>query len=178
MYVTYGYFRFNLKNDIIMKKTLFFTTAAFAAISIASCSGPKKTDSEQGETRSELEVYSGILPAADTDGIKYTLRLNFSPDSDFKSGSYDLEESYLMVDTLSTDGFKCTGTDISNGTFSVFAGEGSDSGRHYLKLDNSSDTVAAPPVFFLIENDSTLTMVNQQLEPSVNPDLNYSLILQ
>lgn len=161
-----------------MKKTFYLTTAVLAVISITSCSGTKKSGSEPAETRSQQEVYSGILPAADADGIKYTLKLDYSSDPDFKSGIYDLEESYLMVDSLSSDGIKTIQTDNSNGNFTIFEGEGSNSGKYYLKLVDQADSIAATPVFFLVENDSTITMVNAELEPSPNPDFNYSLTLQ
>lgn len=159
-----------------MKKMFYFAAVALAAVSMSACTGSKTADSSSEETRAQKEVYTGILPSADTDGVRYELKLDYSNDSTFNSGVYDLDETYLKADTLSSTGYKDLDSFKSKGDFTVMK----DGGNSYLKLveKEANDSVKTPAMYFLVESDSTLVMVNSELEKSVNPDLNYTLKLK
>lgn len=165
-----------------MKKTFYFAAVALAAMSIASCSGSQKSGEVKEDVRAQKEVYSGILPSADTDGIKYTLKLDYSNDSTFNSGVYDLDETYLKADSTSASGYKDLESFKTKGDFTVMQGEGANAGKSFLKLveekKSETDTVAPAPIYFLVESDSTIVMVNADLEPAVNSGLNYTLKLE
>ena len=133
------------------------------------------------ETRGDIkETYTGILPAADVDGIRYTLKLDYDEDRDYAYGDYDLVETYLTSDSLSASGYTDKDTFKSEGDFSVEQGKGNMSGKKYLKLTPDAKDAAGAgsgPLYFLIESDSTIIMVNESLQPSETPGLNYTLQL-
>lgn len=165
-----------------MKKTFHFAAVALAVMSVASCSGSRKNGEVKEDVRAQKEVYSGILPSADTYGIKYTLKLDYGKDSTFNSGVYDLDETYLEVDPSSASGYKYLGSFKTKGDFTVIHGEGTNTGKSFLELmeekKSDTDTVVPTPIYFLVESDSTIVMVNADLEPSVNSGLNYTLKLE
>ncbi len=158
-----------------MKKTIFVSAAAVALLSLAACSG-NKTASEQKATEetSKNVTYTGILPAADTDGVRYALNLDYTSDNE---GSYKLDQTYLVADSTAADGYKDKDSFKTEGTFAV---ESKDA-KKYLKLTETAkaDTTAkADVMYFLVDSDSTMTMVNSDLQVSVNPDMNYTLKLE
>ena len=124
-----------------------------------------------------MELYTGILPAADADGVKYELRLDYDDDHNFNDGDYDLRETYLTADTTSASGYTDGKTIMSEGDFTV----NKKDGLTYLKLvqdlKDSQPGSNAGPMYFLVESDSTLTLVNDQLQKAENPDMNYTLRL-
>lgn len=140
-------------------------TAAVAMMA-ASCSGNKaKCDDAQcaaTEQKSEEVVYAGLLPAADAAGVQYILKLDYSDAKDSVKGDYDLYEVYLVADS---EGALKDGVDVTtDGDFSGFEKDG----KKYLKLEGTT------PVYFLVDSDSTITLVNSELEPAAT-DLNYTL---
>ena len=58
-------------------------------------------------------------------------------------------------------------------------GDGANSGKTYIKLvqdpGESSKGSDSGPLYFLVESDSTLVMVNAELQESTIPGLNYTL---
>lgn len=161
-----------------MKKTIYAFAAAAALLSLGACSNSQKS-CDKSDCKAQDQTFAGILPAADAAGVRYTLRLDYSNDStDCCKGDYKLEQTYLEVDTTAADGYKNKDTFKSEGDFTV----SSQDGKKYIKLvkeaKDSTVTVAESPMFFLCDTDSTITMVNDQLQPSENSALNYTLKLQ
>ncbi|MDE6297378.1 MAG: copper resistance protein NlpE N-terminal domain-containing protein, partial [Muribaculaceae bacterium] len=115
------------------------------------------------------------LPAADADGIRYTLKLDYDDDKDNKAGDYDLTEVVLTGDSTSATGFKDKATYLSEGDFTIVEKDG----KTYLKLvkdAKESNAAASATLNFVVSSDSTITMVNDNLEAA--PDstaLNYTL---
>lgn len=161
-----------------MKKTFYILAAALSMVSMAACSGNQKSSGDhKGTAGDKKEIYTGVLPAADADGVRYALELEYDDDHNYTDGDYDLLETYLEADTTSTLGFKDGKSFKSEGDFTVMDKDG----QKYLKLvqdvDDSQQGSNAGPMYFLVESDSTIVMVNSDLQKSENPDMNYTLKL-
>lgn len=161
-----------------MRKSIVCLAASVLMLSMGACStkscdeGGGRVCEAASETKiAKSEVYTGVLPAADAMGIVYTLRLNYGTAD---NGEYDLVESYLAGDDKSNvSGITVRESYSSEGSFTVKKGSGENSGKTYLKLQNS----AGAPIYFIVNPDTTITMVNESLQPSENKDLNYTLTL-
>ncbi len=171
-----------------MKKSVFFAATAIAMMSMVACSGNNGKNSCDGNgscgtcnNPCKDQVYTGVLPAADAAGVRYTLTLDYDDDHNYTDGDYDLIETYLVTDSVSATGYKDGQSFKSEGDFTVIKGSGENQGKTYLKLvqdvKDSAKGSNSGPMYFLVESDSTVVMVNSQLEQSVNPDLNYTLKL-
>lgn len=146
-----------------MKKLLFSACAALVLAGMAACSGKQAAaDNTADETAAEKTAYTGILPAADCDGVWYTLQLN--------DGKYDMIETYFALDTTATVGIAEILSVKSEGDYTVVEGEGDNAGKTYLKLAQATDDSAAQTLYFLQATDSTLTMVNAEFEAPATPD--------
>lgn len=162
-------------------KKMILGAAALAMVTLAACSGSPK-DTMPGNTgNSKDEVYTGVLPAADADGVRYTLKLDYDSEKNNSEGDYDLVEVYLVGDSTSSTGYKDGARFKSKGDFSVMDGTGANSSKKYVKLvqdaKDSSNGSNGGPMYFLVQSDSTLVMVNAELEESVMPGMNYTLKL-
>lgn len=155
-----------------MNKLVYYAAAALSVVSMAACSGKKCGEGKCAERADE--VYSGVLPAADADGISYTLKLEYDDDKDNKAGDYELNETVLGSDSV---GLNHKATYLSEGDFTTVEKDG----KKYLKLvkdAKESNASASDSMIFLVSSDSTLTMVNDSFEAA--PDsagLNYTLKL-
>ncbi|MDE6377748.1 MAG: copper resistance protein NlpE, partial [Duncaniella sp.] len=118
------------------------------------------------ETVATEAVYAGLLPAADAEGVQYILKLNYISEGDSVMGAYDLHEMYLAADSAANS--------VEVATEGAFVGIDKD-GKSYLKLAPESNP--AQEMYFFVESDSTLVLVNSELEPAANPELNYTLTL-
>lgn len=162
-----------------MKKTTLFMAAALSMMTMAACSGNQKCSGEKTccSDGDKKELYTGVLPAADSDGVRYSLKLEYDDDHNYTDGDYDLLETYLEQDSTSAIGFKDGKSFKSEGDFTVMDKDG----KKYLKLIQDAKDSAkgsnAGPLYFLVESDSTLVMVNSDLQVSENPGLNYTLKL-
>lgn len=158
-----------------MKKA-FLSLAALALVAVGAVSCQSKCDKAAGVMNNSDDdvAYTGLIPAADALGVRYTLLLDY--DDNNTKGDYDLIETYVMADTLSASGLKDADSFKSEGDFTV--GKTQD-GKSYLKLvqdlKDSSAGSAAGPLYFLVDSDSTLTLVGEDLQPSVTPGMNYTL---
>lgn len=163
-----------------MKKTLLTMAAGMALLAFGACSGNKTCDNEKGccKDGDRKEMYSGILPAADADGIRYSLELEFDDDDNYQKGDYDLVETYLKADSTANLGVADLKSFKSEGDFTVIKGEGADASKTYLKLvqdtKDSDQGSNSGPLYFYVENDSTLVLVGADLQPAAS-GLNYSL---
>lgn len=168
-----------------MKKSFYLAAAALAMMSMAACSGNNTNKSCDGDgsckSKCKDQVYTGVLPAADAAGVRYTLTLDYDDDHNYTDGDYDLIETYLLTDSVSATGYKDGQSFKSEGDFTVMKGSGENEGKTYLKLVQDAKDSAkgsnAGPMYFLVESDSTVVMVDSDLQTSVNPDLNYTLKL-
>lgn len=161
-----------------MKKTIFAMGAALALFSMASCAGNNsgKCCNEGGVCKDKDMVYTGVIPAADTDGIRYSLTLDYDDDDNYMKGDYDLLETYIQSDSTSFTGYKDLKSFKSEGDFTV---EKKD-GKTYLKLvQDVKDSQAGSnggPIYFEVASDSTLTMVNAEYQLPTRPQ-DYTLNL-
>jgi len=141
---------------------------AAALLIFAGCSNCNKCDSGKDCTGKICKdagreiTYTGVLPAADAEGIEYTLLLDY--DDDGKGGDYKLTERYIGV---------ADGTFISEGDFTIHKDGTKNAGKRYLKLvpDHSGQTEV---IYFLVNDDSSLTLTNASLQPPAST-LNYTL---
>lgn len=143
-----------------MKKLFLMAVAAIAVLGMASCAGKQaatETTEEAATTTVDKAAYTGILPAADCDGIWYTLQLN--------DGKYDMIETYFALDTTATVGISEIVSVKSEGSYETV----DNNGASYLKLTPDVKDSAAQALFFLA-GDSTITMVNAELEAPATPD--------
>lgn len=157
-----------------MKKTFCMAAAALAVLAMTSC-GNCNNKCNKGEKIDDL-TYTGILPAADAEGIRYSLKLDYDDDKNNMEGDYDLVETYLLSDSLAVAGVRDGASYKSEGDFTVVE----QGGKKYLKLvkdQEDSNTNAASNLYFEVSSDSTLTMVNSELQPAANSDLNYTIKL-
>lgn len=162
-----------------MKKIIYMAGAALALMSMTACSGNNGGNCSNDKCDSKCKedmLYTGVLPAADGPGVRYALTIDYDDDKGCKEGDYDLIETYLTADSTSVAGVADGVTYKSEGDFTVIE----KNGKKYLKLvkdTKDSNPNAADNLYFELSSDSTLTMVNSDLEPSVNPELNYTLTL-
>ena len=83
-----------------MKKSMLIAAAGLFMVSMAACSGKKENKEVAAETPAEVEntvnavAYTGVLPAADCDGINYTLSLVFNEEEN--GGTYQAAENYFL----------------------------------------------------------------------------------
>lgn len=153
-----------------MRKTIYLAAVAAAMLGMAACSG------ENHSSKIEDQVFTGVLPAADGPGIRYTLKLDYEHDKNNMEGDYDLVETYLEADSISTNGIRDNVSLKSEGDFTVVE----QGGKKYLKLvkdAKDSNPNAAAALYFEVASDSTLNMVNAELQPAANDSLNYTLKL-
>lgn len=164
-----------------MKKSIYMLAAGLSMLTMAACSGNKTCNGDKScggcADGDKKELYTGVVPAADTDGVRYMLSLEFDDDHNYNKGDYDLIETYLKADTTATTGYADGKSFKSEGDFTVMQKDG----KSYLKLvqdvKDSEKGSNAGPIYFLVESDSTIVMVNSDLQVSENPDLNYTLKL-
>ncbi|MDE7181083.1 MAG: copper resistance protein NlpE [Muribaculaceae bacterium] len=156
-----------------MKKAIYLAAAAFAMVGFASCN--HKCDGGKCSKVAD-QMYTGVVPAADGPGVRYTLKLDYEDDENNLAGDYDLVETYLEADTVAVNGIKDNVSFKSEGDFSVVE----QNGKKYLKLvkdAKDSNPQAVSDLYFEVSSDSTLTMVNSELQPAVDSTLNYTLKL-
>lgn len=155
---------------------------AAAALAFTACTGNKEKTVTEESTMSGERTYVGVMPAADAEGIRYDLVLTYDDMNGNNDGNYSLTETYLISDSLATEGIENGNVFNSEGEFFVMTGTPASASQKYIKMVPKHDTTAseATPenLYFIVESDSTITLVNESLEPSVTPGLNYSLKLQ
>ena len=142
-----------------MKKLFFTLTAAVALVAMVACSGKKAEATEEAAapetTTSVKAAYTGVLPGADCDGIWYTLQLN--------GDKYDMIETYFALDSAANGGINELVSVKSEGTVESLE----KGGFNYIKLTPSTNDAA---ICFLNATDSTIIMLNADLETPAAPD--------
>lgn len=149
-------------------KKLFFIAVAGLSLALAACSGKKENKEAvaepapaPAETTANVVAYTGVIPAADRDGDMYALDLTYNEEGN--AGTYQLTENYFTNDTTATEGYVITETYNYEGNFEVKTVDD----KSYITL---YDNEAVAQANFLVDSDSTITMVNAQLEVPATPD--------
>lgn len=143
---------------------------------LSACSTSHKDSSEtSASAESHAVTYSGILPAADAEGVRYILTLDY--DDDGSEGDFKLAEVYLSGGATRESGSDSL-TFRTTGDFQVLTGTPQSATQKYIKLVPENDTSDANSLYFVIDSDSTITMVSSSLTPAVSSDLNYTLTKQ
>lgn len=154
------------------KSSLILT---LAALGLTACNNTDKCCGNSCKDKmDEDQLFTGVLPAADSEGIRYQLKLDY--DHNFSKGDYDLVETYLVADSTAVTGVADKVSYKSEGDFTVVE----QNGKKYLKLlkdIKDSHANAASNLYFEVSSDSTLTMVNADLQPAADKNLNYTLKL-
>lgn len=147
-----------------MKKFMMFAAAFAAVLSFSACSG-KQAAAPATETTVAVDkvvAYTGTLPAADCEGIRYDLKLEYDADDNYTEGDYNMVETYIT-------GTENDSTYRSEGDFKVLTKDG----KTYIKLEpdaKDSDQGATTTVtYFMMGDDESLVMVNSSLEAPVAP---------
>lgn len=141
-----------------MKK--FFVFSGIMAVLLSCQSKTAKNVSVDNEPAQceHTQVYKGLLPAADCSGIEYTLGI------DTLNDSYHLTTVYIDAEG--------TGKNLSftsEGKRSmIHRGEGEDARVFYKLTPCGKDTAS---VYFMVVNDSTLRLVNTNLQEPTNKTL-------
>lgn len=141
-----------------MKKTYFILAAAAAMVAATACDSKSKTEASDETPVEEATAieYSGVLPAADADGVNYYVALTAESDT---TGTFSMTEDYIQGDTIGQ-------SFTSAGKYSVIENEG----QKYVVLTQD----AANVTYFRCDGDSAITMVSADLTPAIS-DLNYTL---
>lgn len=151
-----------------MKKIMLY---ALAALSVAAC-GTKKSDTAVVDNAADDGniYYEGVLPAADADGVRYSLALDYD-DDDPDKGDYKLTETYLKGDGSAISSF------YTEGDFDIRTGTPADSAARYLVLVPEAEAGVTPggTLYFLAETDSTLTLVGADLAKAAESGLDYTI---
>ena len=147
-----------------MRRIYSYAAIAAAILAMSACSGTQKSAdaAEVAEVTDFMpvqETYAGVLPAADADGIQYTVVLDYDSDG---GGEYDMTQIYIMAD--STASFK------TSGNFTAARDE--NTGKKYIKL--AGDT-PIDDVYFVVATDSTIVMADATLATPDTPGMNYTL---
>lgn len=154
-----------------MKK--IYLAYGVALVSLAACSGNKaKTETCDSacekSVKTEEVVYEGTLPAADVEGVRYTLSLDYSDDATDK-GDYDLTEVYISQTNPAT--FK------TEGDFTVLTGTPQGATQKYLRLIPEVEAGARPDTLYLVvTSDSTLTLTGPDRTVTRVEGMNYDLV--
>lgn len=156
-----------------MKKVMMIAAIAAALVSCKS-KGTNNNDSASTnetvmavtENAAAEVVYKGILPAADGPGIQYVLKLdNINSTGE---GTYTLETTYLEAEGAGKDK-----SFTSKGKKQIIQKDVNNEKKTAIKLiPDDSDT----PIYFVIVNDSTLRLVNEELQEAAG-ELNYDIVL-
>lgn len=140
-----------------MKKFLLSIIAGAAVLGIASCAGKQAATetTDEAAATTKKTAYTGILPGADCDGIWYTLQLN--------GDQYDMIETYFALDTTANFNINELLSVKSEGTVETLE----KGGYNYIKLVPSTQDAE---ICFLNATDSTLVLLNADLETPTAPD--------
>lgn len=135
-----------------MKKTYLLLAAAAMTVAATSCSKKAETAVDTPVEKTEVTTeYTGTMPGADVDAVRYAVSLTTDNDS---VGTYTMTTEYVQGDSI-TQKFD------EKGDFATFTKDGST----YVKLGDG-----AGATYFRCDADTAITMVNADLEAPVTGD--------
>lgn len=155
-----------------MKRLATMMTVGAAVLALVGCSQKKCDKGCDGakDDKDRVETYEGVLPAADAPGIKYTLTMEYD---NADKGDYTLTEQAVGIDNAEAT--------TTQGDFTIYTTTNEGVDKKYVKLvpdhpDRASElnNTSAEVYYFLVDNDSTLTMTNAELQAPAS-GLDYSL---
>ena len=150
------------------KTTLWALGAGICLLGAAACSNNGNCSARANLDNDQ--VYTGILPAADCMGIRYSLKLDYDDDHNFTDGDYELLQTYLGSDSVAPSGIKDLLSEKSKGDFTV-----TDKGNvKALTLVPKRGTTGT--LYFVQTDDSTLTMTNANFEVPATPGYTLKLV--
>ena len=161
-----------------MKK--IFVGIALISLALTAC------DNNRGRNHGSLgdkeELYAGIMPAADAEGILYTLKLDYDDDHNYTDGDFQLVETALLSDTVSAMNLRTGVTSLNDGDFRIETSTAEGETTSYMRLvpdaKESLGAASTATLYFIINPDKSLTMVNSDLTKAANDSLNYTLTLK
>lgn len=167
-----------------MKKA-FLLGLAILPLALASCGNCKNgscDNTANGRGGDKEELYAGVLPAADAEGIVYTLRLDYDDDNNFTDGDYALTQTALVADTVGAPAVKAGVTSYTEGDFRIEDKTVNGAAAKVLTLvpeaKESLGTADNSTLYLLVNGDNTLTLVNADLTKAENDSINYTLTLK
>ena len=121
-------------------------------------------------------------PAADAEGILYTLKLDYDDDHNYTDGDFQLVETALLSDTVSAMNLRTGVTSLTEGDFRIETSTAEGETTSYMRLvpdaKESLGAASTATLYFIINPDKSLTMVNSDLTKAANDSLNYTLTLK
>lgn len=166
-----------------MNKFVLLGAAAAAAVGLSACnnSNGQSVDPSASNGKGDKEVlYSGVLPAADAFGSVYTLKLDFDDDNNYTDGDFQLVENTLSVDTLGN--VTNLTASYNEGDFRKLSKVVDGATVEYIQLTpdakDALGTPSASSMYFIVNADQSLTMVNADLQKSETEGLNYTLTVK
>lgn len=168
--------------NIIMKKTTFMGLAIVAALGFTACNNSNTATTQVKKGGDKEVLYSGILPAADAQATVYTLKLDFDDDNNYTDGDFTMIENTLVSDTIAASGLKETATSYSKGDFRKESKQVDGTTVEYIRLlpdaKDALGTASASSLYFIVNPDESLTMVNADLKKAENTEMNYTLTVK
>lgn len=161
-----------------MKK--IFVGIALISLALTACDNNR--GSNHGSLGDKEELYAGIMPAADAEGILYTLKLDYDDDHNYTDGDFQLVETALLSDTVSAMNLRTGVTSLTEGDFRIETSTAEGETTSYMRLvpdaKESLGAASTATLYFIINPDKSLTMVNSDLTKAANDSLNYTLTLK
>lgn len=165
-----------------MKKAVMLMLAV-ASMGLVACNNDCSADkgtAPKGDNDKET-LYSGILPSADAQGTVYTLKLEFDADNNYTDGDFTMVENTLAADTVAASGLKEATTSFTKGDFRKESKQVNGANVEYIRLTpDAKDALGAPSacsMYFLVNEDGSLTMVAEDLQKPLEPAL-YTLTVK
>ena len=165
-----------------MNKFVLFGAVAAAAVGLSACNNNgQSVDASASKGNGDKEVlYSGVLPAADAFGTVYTLKLDFDDDNNYTDGDFVLVENTLSVDSVGN--VTNVTASYNEGDFRKLSKVVGGASVEYIQLTpdakDALGTASASSMYFIVNPDQSLTMVNADLQKSDNEGLNYTLTVK
>ncbi len=167
-----------------MKKTVLFGLALVAALGFTACDKAATTTATDTTTvkGDDKEVlYSGILPSADALANVYTLKLDYDDDHNYTDGDFVMIENSLL-DTVASSPLKEVATSYTEGDFRKESKVVDGVNVEYIRLiPDAKDALGTPSacsMYFIVNEDGSLTMVSPSLQKAVDPEMNYTLTVK
>lgn len=165
-----------------MNKFVLFGAVAAAAVGLSACNNNgQSVDASASNGKGDKEVlYAGVLPSADAFGTVYTLKLDFDDDNNYTDGDFELVENTLSVDSVGT--VTEVVTSYNEGDFRKLSKAVNGTSVEYIQLTpdakDAMGSASSCSMYFIVNPDQSLTMVNADLEKSANEGLNYTLTVK
>ncbi|MDE7407295.1 MAG: copper resistance protein NlpE N-terminal domain-containing protein [Muribaculaceae bacterium] len=127
-----------------MKRNFLYLAAMASVVALGACADKQNTQTVSDHSDID-KVYTGVLPSADADGVRYTVLMDY--DDDNNGGEYDMVQTYFTTDSVGN--INDIATFVSDGDFTVAT---SDTGKKYLKFSGDG----SGEMYFLNHSDSTI----------------------